>query len=67
MLNLSKIYALFGGGICRRCLNRVCHVNLERTDCVYGNPYPMCCPRCGEMHNIVTDLRFTGRIKLMFK
>ena len=49
---------------CRRCINQLYHVELLPKDCKYGNPYPHPCPVCGEMQNIVTGFRLSGKIKL---
>ncbi len=51
--------------ICRRCINRLYGARLNPSDCRYGIPYPQTCPCCGKVHNIVTDLRFSGKLKLL--
>ncbi|MBR6400701.1 MAG: hypothetical protein IKS17_05705 [Firmicutes bacterium] len=55
------------GFICRNCINRLYGARLERTDCIYDEPYPRKCARCGEMRNIVTGLTLGGKIKLIGK
>ncbi len=53
------------GKCCRECLNRVYHLKLERQDCLYIR-YPGKCMYCGDIKNIVEDIRWSGRIKLIF-
>lgn len=57
----------YGRDICRRCINRLFHVHLKPTDCLYGLPFPQRCRACGEMRNIVTGLRLSGKMKLFGK
>ena len=68
---MKTLYALreeYGGELCRRCINEVRGVRIERTDCWYADtPYPTRCARCGELRNIVTALRLSGRLKLWRK
>lgn len=52
--------------ICRSCLNEELHIDLEPVDCYYLM-YPQMCRRCGEMKNIVTDIRWRKRIRLLLK
>ena len=57
----------YGREICRRCINQIYRAHLKPRDCRYGIPYPQECPCCGRVHNIVTSLRLTGRLKLLGK
>ena len=66
MLNFKPIYDRYGNGICRKCINKVYHANLEPEDCHYFI-YPHRCPRCGNMRNIVVGFRLRGRAKMLFR
>ena len=48
---------------CRECLNRKYSVKLKPKNCVYGE-YPHICRECGEVRNIVDDIKFIKRIFL---
>lgn len=50
---------------CRSCINKKYHVKLKRPNCIYY-PYQSKCPSCGKMRNIVSDLRFSGKLKMLF-
>jgi len=63
MTDVRKIRARFGGSICRRCINRAYHVNLQPSECRYS--YPQRCPVCGQERNLVLDVSHTGRWKLL--
>ena len=65
MFNPNKIKERYGALICRRCLNKKYKVHLIPDDCIYE--YRYVCPRCREMHNIVSDLRFSGKMKMLLK
>ena len=67
MGNISTIYQRFHGDICRRCINETYRVNLTPNDCFYGAPFPQLCPNCNTMQNLVSALRLTGKIKLLFR
>lgn len=67
MVTIHKIQTRFGGNICRSCLNETYRANLERADCQYDYPFPTRCACCKEMKNIVTDLRLSGKRKLLFR
>lgn len=54
------------GNSCRSCINKKYHVKLERKDCIYEY-YPRMCPECNKVKNIVKDINFWSKIKLMFK
>ncbi len=60
MLSQKKIASL---GYCRRCINQVYHVHLERQDVmVYPSVYE--CRKCGMVRNIVAEVPFFRRWKL---
>ncbi len=67
MVTNKTILKQFGGYVCRRCLNDFYNVHLLHSDCEYKSMYPGKCPRCQEMKNIVTGLKFSGFIKLLTK
>lgn len=67
MGNGKAVFQNAGGNVCRRCINRKYHANLKKRDCVYGIGYPGVCGGCGTVQNIVTGLRLSGKIKLLFK
>ena len=48
---------------CRSCLNQEYGLNLKPKDCLYED-YPYVCQYCGEVKNIVNDIRF--RKKMLF-
>ncbi len=50
---------------CRECINISYNLRLQSKDCVYYH-IPGKCPICGQMKNIVMDIRFTSRGKLLF-
>ena len=54
------------GNVCRRCINRMCNVHLVPDDVRYQQ-YPYECDQCGKMANIVTSVRFSGKLKLFGK
>lgn len=66
VVTIAAIRQRYGVHICRRCINEEYGVRLTSQDCVYDCHYPRKCPRCGEMRNIVTGFRFSGRAKLLF-
>ena len=53
--------------ICRRCINNEYNVELQSSDCNYGYPFPIRCSCCGETRNIVTGLKFSGKLKMIFR
>ena len=67
MMTEKAVFQNAGGDICRRCINRKYHTNLKRSDCLYGIPFPRVCTSCGAVQNIVTGLRMSGKIKLLFR
>lgn len=64
MVTMKKIRKLYGGKVCRLCINETYNIHLLNTDCIYGM-YPAKCAKCGEMKNIVTDFRLSGYLKSM--
>lgn len=66
MANMDKIHRTLGDSVCRRCIARQYRVDLLPNDCWYAT-YPHACSSCGEIHNIVVDLRPSGKRKLFFK
>ena len=67
MAAIKDIKKKFGGLICRSCINKEYNVNLNRSDCIYGIPFPDICRCCEEHKNIVTDFTFGGKLKMLFK
>ncbi len=68
MVTIKTIRKKFGGNVCRQCINKEYGVHLLHTDCKYDMMmYPMLCPSCNEMKNIVSGLQISGLAKLMFK
>ena len=55
------------GQICRRCINNEYNADLHPSDCLYGYPFPIRCSCCGEQRNIVTGLRISGQLKILFR
>lgn len=66
MVKMQEIRARFGANVCRGCINSVYGTNLLRADCLYEGPYPHVCIRCGEVKNIVADVRLSGKWKLFW-
>ncbi len=66
MANMKSIHERLGNTVCRRCIRKAYKVALEPADCYYAM-YPSACSSCGEVHNIVVDLRRSGKMKLLFK
>ena len=67
MVTIRRIKNKFNGCICRKCINETFHSRLSHKDCRYDLLYPACCPCCDEMRNIVTGLKFSGIMKMLFK
>lgn len=66
MFIMSRIKKQYGDYICRRCINKRYHVNLQPQDCHYGYMgFMRECPRCRQGHHIVDGLSFSGRIKTL--
>lgn len=66
MLTMNRIRTKYGGNLCRRCINEAYQVQLQTNDCWYEY-YPHVCPRCGEIHNIVNDLKLSAKLRLLLK
>ena len=49
--------------LCRNCLNEKHAIGLQPKDCIYAM-YPEMCCRCGQMKNIVSEIRFYKRLKI---
>ncbi len=67
MVTMKKIKKLYGGNICRQCINKTYKTHLVHTNCQYDQIYASLCPRCNEMKNIVTGFKLSGFLKLLFK
>ncbi len=67
MLSIRSVQRKYGTYLCRRCMNREYHVNLKPKNCHYGYPYQHRCPVCNLDQNIVTDLRPSGHLKMLFR
>lgn len=67
MAGLDSIREKYGSNICRKCINQEYGTDLRPFDCEYANPFPSLCVCCGEPKNIVTGLKLTGRLKLLWK
>lgn len=65
MVSMKTVIRDFGRPVCRRCINKRYHVNLQPQDFQYQEPYPRLCPNCKEVHHIVSGLSFTGKVKLL--
>ena len=65
MLTAEKIRKQKGDYICRKCINRIYEVNLERKDCRYG--YYAVCRCCNNDANIVVGFTLPGQLKLLLK
>ena len=67
MVSFNKLKKLYGGNVCRQCINKTYSIHLLHTDCVYGFMYPAKCACCREMKNIVTGMKLSGVFKSLFK
>ena len=65
MLNLEKVKKRYNRYICRQCLNQRYNVHLVPDDCIYDQRDD--CPRCKQEKNIVSGLKFSGKMKMLFK
>ena len=65
MLSAAVIRRRFGDNICRRCINKKYHVQLEPVDCRYG--YTHVCPCCKLSRNIVIGFTASGHAKMLFR
>jgi hypothetical protein len=66
MVSMERIHRELGQEVCRRCIAKRYNVSLLPEDCWYDT-YPHPCSICGEVHNIVIDLKRSGRRKLFFR
>ena len=66
MASMKDIHSALGANVCRRCINRWYRANLEPSDFIYAD-YPHPCSCCGNVQNIVVDLRNSGKLKMMLK
>ena len=66
MVSMDRIHRELGEEVCRRCIAKRYNVSLLPEDCWYDT-YPHPCAVCGEVHNIVIDLKRSGRRKLFFR
>lgn len=64
-MRIQSVYKKYGGGICRKCINREYHAKLVPEDCQYYY-YPYACPSCGEVRNIVVGFRWQVRTRMLF-
>ncbi len=67
MTTIRSIQKNFCGNLCRRCINMEYGTRLLPKDCLYDEPYPYMCRRCGEVRSIVCGFRLSGKIKLLFR
>ena len=67
MLTIPQILTTHHGRLCRQCLNDYYHLHLSPSDCVYDGPYQRQCVRCGQVRNNMGGLRWSGRMKTLFK
>lgn len=49
---------------CRSCINKKCSIHLKQENCIYA-VYQNKCQQCGEMKNIVEDLRWNAKGKIL--
>lgn len=64
MITCKRVKRESLGRCCRECLNEKYHLRLKREDCIYLY-YPYKCRKCGRMKNIVQDIRWISRWKLV--
>lgn len=50
--------------MCRRCINEEYGLELMQEDCYYL-PFPDICPHCGQVRNIVGDIRPVKKMKAL--
>ena len=60
--NFAKKYIT---GACRDCLNQISGMQLTTRDCLYDWRDGQC-PHCHDYRHIVVDLRWRGRLKVLF-
>lgn len=64
MITYKRLKQESMGSCCRKCLNMKYQLQLEREDCLYCY-YPYECEECKEVKNIVQDIRYISRWKLL--
>jgi hypothetical protein len=67
MATERSVYKKLGNNVCRRCICKEFGVDLRPEDCIYKNPFPDVCHQCGELRNLVTGFRLSGKRKLLFR
>jgi len=65
MFIMRRIHDQYGDNICRRCINKRFHVDLQQEDCLYGYMYK--CPGCKQGRQIVVGLTLSGKLKTLLK
>lgn len=64
-MHMQKLELVYGGHICRRCLDRHYKVHLSHRDV---RETAGTCPCCGkESRNLVVGLTLSGRLKMLGK
>ena len=66
MINFKEIKKEYGGMLCRACLVAEFGVKLRPEDCVYHGGRNLCA-RCQCYKHIVERLKFSGKMKTLFK
>lgn len=66
MINFKEVRKNNGGMVCRACLNAEYDVKLTPKDCTYYSGENKCA-RCRVIKHIVRKLRFSGKMKTLFK
>ena len=66
MKNMARIHKDLGTNVCRNCINKKYKAKLLPENCEYFY-YPVECSSCGQAANVVTELRLTGKLKMLFK
>lgn len=64
-MKLSDFKMQMSNRYCRNCISEMLRIDLEKEDCVYAM-YPNPCQKCGQMRNIVDDLHWLARCKVLF-
>lgn len=65
MLTPERIRKQYGDYLCRRCINRLYGLNLEKEDCRYGYYYK--CRQCQQERHIVVGFTASGKLKTLLK
>lgn len=64
VMKLSDFRAKMLKRYCRQCINETLAIHLQREDCCYSM-YQNKCHRCGDLKNIVEDLRWNAKYKVL--